>query len=157
MNYFGNSEEEAFSLKEANFKFAFTLVDFISKETLNDTRYVKWTPSIYSKPEDSEKATFVPISFHECTESDYAGFNPIAEEQKGDIDAIKSRGLFCLDDFEEDLALGGSGSSPFFRQIAFLWYPCNVQSGVIFDVLDNTVSEDCIADWDKQIKYLGQP
>lgn len=65
--------------------------------------------------------------------------------------------MFCLDDLDEDLAVGGSYNSPYSKEISFLVYPCNVQSREIFEGLEKPVSEDCVADLEKQIKYLRQP
>ena len=64
-------------MKDTNFKFAFTLRDFVTGETKNDPHYVKWQPVIFTKQDgviSREK-----IGFHPCNETDYANFNPIAD------------------------------------------------------------------------------
>ena len=76
--HFGNSEAGALKLSDTNFKLAFTLKDYLSGELKNDPRYVSWQPARYSQNDGI--FSFDPLGFHECTEEDYAQFNPVAAD-----------------------------------------------------------------------------
>ena len=65
--HFGN--EDKLTLKDANFKLAFSLFDEFDKKTLNSTEFVQWTA--YHKKALEDESSYEQIKFHECTEEDY--------------------------------------------------------------------------------------
>ena len=54
-DYFGNSEAEALTLTDVDFKLAFTLRDYFTGETKKDSRYLQWYAARYSWEDDFPK------------------------------------------------------------------------------------------------------
>ena len=62
-------------MKSRNFKFAFTVEDYLTNEMKNDPSYVKYLVSLssYKSGQNYEKK----IPFHKCTDDDYDSFYEI--------------------------------------------------------------------------------
>ena len=69
--------ETLVNVNEINFRFAFSLENFLDNKRRDDPRFVKWFVRLYGK-KDSEWYERV-LPFHRCTEQDYAEFNPVAK------------------------------------------------------------------------------
>ena len=59
-------------MKSKNFKFAFTVEDYLSSEMKNDPSYVKYVVSLSSY--EGNKFYEKQIPFHKCTDDDYDSF-----------------------------------------------------------------------------------
>lgn len=143
--YFSNTREEATLLRESNFKLAFTLNDYYSGEPINDPRYIRWEAVHFYIDADFSRH-YKTLPFHECNETDYAQFNPVASEQVEDMENLKKKGLWCLDDLPEDFSVGGSYQSSFNSEVGLMFFPCHVRGSAIFENSDDVVSEECIPD-----------
>ena len=62
-------------LKEIGFRMAFTMENYLTNETINDPRYVKWIVRMYGKNNGEFYEDL--LSFHKCTDEDYSQFSPI--------------------------------------------------------------------------------
>ena len=58
-----------------NFKMAFAVEGFRTKDLKDDHRFVKWYFRLYTKENGEESETMLP--YHKCTAKDYAEFSPI--------------------------------------------------------------------------------
>ena len=72
-NSFGS--EDVLNMNERNFKVAFAVEGFRTKDLKYDPRYVKWIFRLYGKKDGEEYEKI--LSHHKCTDEDYAGFYPI--------------------------------------------------------------------------------
>ena len=72
-NSFGS--DEILNMNERNFKVAFAVEGFRTKDLKYDPRYVKWIFRLYGKKNGKEVEKI--LSHHWCTEKDYAEFYPI--------------------------------------------------------------------------------
>ena len=90
--------EEVLSLKEINFKIAFSVEGYLEREVKDDPRYVKYLVRTFGKKDGKEFEQILP--YHKCTEEDWDTFQP---PDKGSFDSIveirrnPKRGMFCLD------------------------------------------------------------
>ena len=67
--------DEILNMNERNFKVAFAVEGFRTKDLKYDPRYVKWIFRLYGKKNGKEVEKILP--HHWCTEEDYAEFYPI--------------------------------------------------------------------------------
>lgn len=63
-------QSEILNLEEINFRVAFTIEGYHSREMKNDPRYVKYLVRIFGRHEGKEYERL--LNFHKCTESDWA-------------------------------------------------------------------------------------
>ena len=97
-----------------------------------------------------------------CTQEDLDSFAPPSDKSSGKFEQIVSnpdRGFYCLDwdtpvANDEPLSIGGGWAYTDLSEIDFILAPCNYIHTELGDIGD-TVSDDCIADLDKQKDYLG--
>ena len=68
-------ENDSVDLYDLNFKVAFAVEGFRTKDLKVDPKYVKWFFRIFGKENDVEYEKILP--YHKCTEEDYAEFLPI--------------------------------------------------------------------------------
>ena len=61
---------EKLDLNAINFRLAFTVEGYHSREQKNDPRYVKYLVRIFGIKDGKEYEKFIP--YHECTEEDWA-------------------------------------------------------------------------------------
>ena len=102
---FFTSREDYLSLKEINFKMAFTLYDMRDEKLLNDPRYIQRLPTISSKYQGEFET--LHLGFHECTAAELASFNPVRRIYEQDLEVWTRRGLFCFDDLPAGAEIGG--------------------------------------------------
>ena len=67
-------------LNDFDFKIAFGVEGFRSKDLKIDPKYVKWIFRIYGKKEGKEYETILP--YHRCTDKDYDDFFPIQKSSE---------------------------------------------------------------------------
>ena len=70
------TEEDILNLNQMNFKIAFAVEGFVTKDLKYDPRYVKWIFRMYGKKNDEQFERI--LNHHICTDEDYAEFSPIA-------------------------------------------------------------------------------
>ena len=63
------------SYNEINQKFAFSIVNYFSKELKDDSRYVKLQARLLKKVNREFTETILPL--HRCTEEDFEQFYPL--------------------------------------------------------------------------------
>ena len=86
------------NLNDQNFRIAFAFENKDSKKLITDSRYVRWMFLVTEFINDQRQEKF--LSYHECTEEDYAQFYTIKSDQESELNDIRAnpdRGFFCLD------------------------------------------------------------
>jgi hypothetical protein len=66
------NEFEAVNLTATNFKFAFAVENFRTKELLDDPRHVRWIALIETGDGKNTPIIEQEVNIHKCTEEDYA-------------------------------------------------------------------------------------
>ena len=100
--------EEVLSLKEIDFKFAFSVEGYHDREVKDDPRYVKYLVRTYGRKDGKEMENILP--YHKCTEEDWDTFEPPDEGSFDTIGEIKrnpKRGMFCLEK-DVDISIYGN-------------------------------------------------
>lgn len=144
-------------MKQLNLPFAFTIEGYIDKETKDDTRYVKSFARSFRRTKGIEYETI--ISTRECTSSDFDSFADPTEGSYGLFHAYKrgDRKLICLDweKHAADLELWGAEYDIYsYQRFEWIVVPCNYVHAEVTPT-DDHVAEECIADREKQMEYLG--
>ena len=67
--------KDRFNMKSRNFKFAFTVEDYLNPGMKNDPNYVKYLVSLASYQSGNFHDKKIP--FHKCTDDDYDSFYEI--------------------------------------------------------------------------------
>ena len=104
---------ETVNLNEIGFRFAFSFKNSKSHALIDDPHYVKWIVRKTGKRNGTDFEEILP--FHKCTDADYAEFYPIAKNSQQAIKDIRKdpkKGLFCLDEWTDDLSIGGDEDTP---------------------------------------------
>jgi hypothetical protein len=66
----------------------------------------------------------------------------------------ENRGLYCVDDWDDDMFAGGEEEADEYQRLDFVVLPCNYVHEEFGDTGDS-ISEECIADLAAQIAYMG--
>lgn len=85
-------------LNEENFRIAFAVEGFRSKDLKIDPKYVKWIFRTYGKKDGKEFERLLP--YHRCTDEDYAEFDDIQYSSETALKQMQDgedRGFLCLD------------------------------------------------------------
>ena len=104
---------ETVNLNEIGFRLAFSFRSYKSHLLIDDPRYVKWIVRRTGKRNGTNFEEILP--FHKCTDADYAGFYPPAKNSQHALKEIREdpkKGLFCLDEWTNDLFIGGDEDTP---------------------------------------------
>ena len=142
---------------DADLRFAFSIMDHKSEETLLDPRYVKVIARVFTKFANGTETELV-VGHHPCTDDDWAQFAPPQETDEELLDKIQNSNkhtFLCLD-WERDgneLSIGrdSKGST---QTVEFMLTPCNyVHKYLGYE--GDTIKDECIADEQAQRKYLG--
>ena len=67
--------EKTVNMKEIGFRMAFTMENYLTKETIDDPRYVKWIVRMYGRNNGEWYEDILP--YHKCTDEDYSQFSPL--------------------------------------------------------------------------------
>lgn len=121
--YFSN--KDALNLNDLDFRFAFTVENYMTGQVRDDSRYVKWIIRFFGK-EDTVPYERV-VDYHKCTAEDYAQFYPVStksEKQLASIRDREDRGFYCLD-WDDDSKIWGETSAGDHQRIEMLFVPCN--------------------------------
>ena len=151
--HFGNSE--TVYLNEIGWKMAFSIENMGTRDAINDPRYVKWIVRVYEKHGEVLSEKHLP--FHKCTPEDYGQFYPLSKAAIDEYTSLtedENRGLFCLDNWEDDLYIGGDITSDDYQSLDFILAPCNYIHNEMSNYGD-IVSPECVADLKAQLTYMG--
>ena len=146
---------EMVNLNAIGFRFAFTLENYLTLERKDDPRYIKWFARLLYRKDSKWGNKMIP--FHKCSAEDLAEFNPIvkqSQQQFKEITENAGRGFYCLDEWPDDLFLGGDKAISTYNRLDVIFSPCNyvhAQYGYTGDF----IQEGCIADLKAQADYLG--
>lgn len=136
------------NLNEINYRVAFTVEGYHSRERKDDHKYVKYLVRIFGRRDRVEYETFIP--YHLCTDEDWAQFSPPGKASADSWDEIKTdptRGMFCLD-WSEDILIYGNERNDNYQRIELVLVPCNYLHTHL-GYKDDFVHEECVADLDK--------
>ena len=147
---------DVLNLNEENFKIAFAVEGFRSKDLKIDPKYVKWIFRTYGKREGKEFEKILP--YHRCTDQDYAEFDDIQVNSKKVLEQMREdedRGFLCLDwDDAEPFTIYGHYRDADYQRLEATLAPCNYIHDYISDVGD-TIHPECEYDPVKQFEYLS--
>lgn len=144
------------NLNEIDFRVAFTVEGYHSRDMKNDHRYVKYLVRIFGRHKGQEYERI--LQYHKCTDEDWVNFAPPSKTSADswkEINSSPKRGFMCID-FEEgeNLKIYGNERNDEYQRIEIVLVPCNYLHSHLGYRLDR-IHEDCVADLDKQIEYLG--
>lgn len=151
-NYYDYNER--LDLNQIGFRLAFSIEGYHQRERKDSHAYVKYLVRIFGIADGEEYETI--LNFHECKSSDWDQFPPPAEASRSQFESIRddpNRGMYCID-WDEDIQIYGNEKDKQHQRIEIVMAPCNYLHQHLGYEGDVT-HEDCIADLDEQIKYLG--
>ena len=95
------------NVNEIGFRMAFTVENYLDNKLINDPRYVKWYLRMYAKRNGEWYQEMLP--YHTCTQADFDSFAPLTKVTGAKLHDMTQdrRPMFCLDDWPEDMILGG--------------------------------------------------
>ena len=88
------------------------------------------------------------MSYHKCTDEDFAQFYPIRQEYKTRYDQIRedeNRGFYCIDWDKEDISLGISKTG-YVNYLDIMLVPCNFIGKASPGITKDDIHENCHAD-----------
>ena len=152
-NYLRKDEfagDERLSLTESNFMMAFTLEHFISGETLDDPRYLKWVAWVRFAKDGEIRSREVPV--FPCRDGDYAKLYPVDDRSLSRLRKMRNSPdmqLYCIDWETAQIEIYGLESGNDFAYLDISVVPCNQRETVpMIGGKTDRISEDCI--WDKE-------
>ena len=89
-----SSLQNPLNLNALNARIAFAFIGYQDGDLKNDPRYVKWLVR-HSGKKNGERYERI-LSYHACTEDDFAEFYPIAQSQESNLENKKDS-LHCID------------------------------------------------------------
>lgn len=146
---------ETVNLNDINWRMAFSVENFGTRDAIFDPRYVKWIVRFLEKR--GENFTERRLSTHKCTAEDFEMFHEVSLKDSAEFKTIvesENRGLMCLDKWEDDFFIGGEYSSSLYSSLDLIMAPCNYIHHEISDWGD-TVAPECIPDQQQQLEYMG--
>ena len=149
------TDAELFNIHDENWRIAFTLEDYLTSKMKMDPRYVKFYVRTVGKKDGVPTQRAIP--FHRCTNDDLAEFDPVEQTSNDLLKALTTdpdRGLFCIEWDKADINLHGNENKKNYEIIEIMVLPCNHRLTHIGDTEDR-ITEECVADLDAQIEYLG--
>ena len=150
--------DNVLNLRDKGQRFAFGVEGFLDKELKEDPRYVKGFARMFGYVNNERYEKMIP--YHKCTAEDFDEFAPPAPEAEGLLEDYKNnpnRNLYCMDwdKYSETLAIWGvTFDEVSYQRFEYVLVPCNYVHAEIGPT-DDYVADECIADRDEQIKYLG--
>lgn len=148
---------ETTNLHDIGFRVAFSVRGYNTQELKDDPRYVKYLIRMFGKKDGKEFERLLP--YHKCTDEDWKEFTPPSKAFSDSFSAIKNGdvdGMYCLDwtDDVEPILIYGNEKNDEYQRVELVLVPCNyVHTRLGYD--GDSVTEECLADKDKMIEYLG--
>ena len=130
------------------------LVHFLTGETLNDPRYLKWINTYFSVEGGVYNSKQAHV-MHPCTEEDYEKFFSPDMNAALTIEQLKKDGaLFCLDvDHLKTQNIRGNMDVGDFTYVDLMVVPCHTRETVIGGTEDY-IRDDCVRDQEAFYAYL---
>ena len=114
-------------LNDINFRFAFSIVGFYDRELKDDPKFVRWIARHYGEKNGEHFENM--IGLHKCTKEDFVDFYPIREgaedEFENETKITEKTGMFCFDEWNDDLRIGGQLGTHDYSAVEFILLPCN--------------------------------
>jgi len=130
------------SFNEMDFRIAFAVENYMTRESIDDSRFVEWDVAMVSNQDGEE--TRVPVDVRPCTDEDWNAFHPPAKKSKNGVKMIKERGsMFCIADYDQ-IKINGQSDLDNFSRLEMNLYPCKKET-----------SPKCIHDEKRFKEYLG--
>lgn len=140
--------EEVLSLQDIDFKIAFSVEGYLSREIKDNPKYVKYIVRQFGKENGYPYERILP--YHKCTLEDWKAL-PMPD--KGSFDALAEikdnpkRGMYCLD-LDQEVNLYGNERNANYASLEIILAPCNyVHSHLGYE--EDSVHPECIADLNK--------
>ena len=140
---------EILNFGEINFRIAWSIEGYHSREMKNDPKYVKY---LVRKVGRKNGESFEKImDYHICTEDDWAEFTPPSKGSADGFEQLKNdpkRGMFCLDDpdeGEEEDTIYGNENNDNFQRTEIVLLPCNYVHSYM-GYKGDTIHPECIGD-----------
>ena len=134
---------------------AFTMENYLTKETINDSRHVKWIVRMYGRNKGEYYEDILP--YHKCTEEDYSQFSPLDKLSEPGFEKVRqseTRSFYCLDEWPDDMKLGGDMTAETYRRLEIIFSPCNyIHTHMGYE--DDFVSEECVSNFEEQTTAVG--
>ena len=115
------------NLNERNFRVAFTVESYLSPESKNDPKYVKYLVNLHGRR--NGVAYRRVLSYHKCTNEEYDEFYPVKPTQAHKLKDIwedPERGMFCIDWNDDDpIEITGHELDSDYTAFDVLLVPCN--------------------------------
>ena len=135
-------DSEVRSFDEMDFRIAFAVENYKTREGIDDSRFVEWDVAMVSNQDGVE--TKVPVDIRPCTEEDWNAFHPPAKKSMNGVKLIKERGnMFCIADYDQ-VKINGQTDLDNFSRLEMNLYPCKKET-----------SPECIHDKKQFKEYLG--
>ena len=103
---------EVLTFEDINFRVAFSMVNYFSRATLDDPRYLKYIARLVGKENGIWYERM--LETHKCTEEDWALFNPVSALSEDSMNSIwnnqDKRYMFCFDKDEVLQTWGSEGN-----------------------------------------------
>lgn len=149
--------KEVTNLHDIGFRMAFSVRGYDTKELKDDPRYVKYLVRMFGRIKGIEFERIMP--YHRCTEEDWEVFPPAAKAFEDSFIAIKNGDvdtMLCLDwsDDVEPILIYGNEKNDDYSRVELVLVPCNYLHTEL-DYDGDTVPEECLADKEAMIEYLG--
>ena len=100
------------------------------------------------------------MPYHDCTAEEFDAFAPPSQDSVGLFEMYRTsstRHLSCLDleKFGDELAIWSTNQDEIsYQRFDFVLLPCNYVHAE-FGPTDDVIADECIADRDSQMDYLG--
>jgi hypothetical protein len=148
---------ETLNLYDINFRLAFSFRNYNTKELIDDPKYVKWIVRKRGIRNGDKFEELLP--YHKCTDADFDKFYPVSQNSKDELKVTRTdpkKGLFCLDEWTDDLFVGGDEAGKDYQIVEMIMAPCNyVNREFNKTATEDTIAKDCIADLNAQMEYMG--
>ena len=98
-------------MHDHNFRIAFGVRNFFSRESLDSEEYVRWHVRLTTKVSGGRVER--DLSLHKCTEDDYKLFYPVSERYRYALEELKEKDVLHCYDVEEfkDLVIFGENNN----------------------------------------------
>ena len=129
------------NLSNIGFRVAFSFRGSKSHLLLDDPHYVKWIVRRTGMRNGTSFEETLP--YHKCTEADFAGFRLPAKRSQDALKEIREdpkKSLFCLDEWTENLSIGGDEETADWSTVEMTMAPCNYIRGFY----DQTLPKDTV-------------
>lgn len=114
-----------FNMHDNNFRIAFGIRDFFTKEAKDDPEYVRWHLRVTTKL-NQQKHVYKDLTTKKCTEEDYELFYPVSPKYAKALEELKEYDVLYCYDIEEfkEIEIFGENNNDDTQQLEFNFFPC---------------------------------